>query len=89
MRFKGEDTLSLQSILFKKMDSVLEYELSLTKEDIYKELGMKGYHLSGQFTGLNEIRTNFQEYVGVIQWGGSVIPFLDTLLQTILLLNPF
>ena len=85
-----EDSLLVQSIIHEKQNQVLENEISLNANDIYKDLRVMGYDYSGEFQRLKNIRTNdFKEIHGICEWNGNVIPYLDALLQSMILAAPF
>src|SRR5437868_1794539 len=86
----SEDVLQLQSLFYEKQNSILENEFTLDETDIYKELRIMGYDYSGEFRGLKNIRTNdFQHFRGVSEWKGNIVPYLDSLLQSMILSTPF
>ena len=85
-----DDSLLLQSQFYDNQNRVLDNELTLTKDDIYKDLRVRGYDYSGEFQKLIRIRTNnFQDMVGQCEWDGNMVTFLDTLLQAQVLASPF
>ena len=85
-----EDSLLLQSQFYENQNRVLDNELILTKDDIYKDLRVRGYDYSGEFQKLRQIRTNdFQTLLGECEWDGNMVTFLDNLLQAQMLTVPF
>ena len=85
-----DESLLLQSHFYENQNRVLDNELTLTKDDIYKDLRVRGYDYSGDFQKLRQIRTNdFQTLVGECEWDGNMITFLDNLLQAKILATPF
>ena len=85
-----DDSLLLQSQFYENQNRVLDNELILTKDDIYKDFRVRGYDYSGEFQKLRQIRTNdFQTLVGECEWDGNMITFLDNLLQSQMLATPF
>ena len=85
-----DDSLLIQSQFYENQNRVFENELTLTKEDIYKDLRVRGYDYSGEFQKLAKIRTNdFQTLVGECEWDGNIVSFLDNLLQAQMLAAPF
>ena len=84
-----DNFLLLQSQLNEKLNLVLENELILTKDDIYKDLRVRGYDYSGEFQKLRQIRTNdFKTLMGECEWNGNMVAFLDNMLQAQLLSTP-
>ena len=85
-----DDSLLLQSQFYENQNRVFDDELTLTRDDIYKDLRVRGYDYSGEFKKLRQIRTNnFQDLVGQCEWDGNMITFLDNLLQAQILVSPF
>ena len=85
-----EDILYLQSELSEYLNPKLENEFILTKDDIYKDLRIRGYDYSGEFKKLKQIRTNdFQTIVGECEWNGNMVTLLDNLFQALCLIIPF
>ena len=84
------DSLLLQSQFYENQNKVLDNELILTKDDIYKDLRVRGYDYSGEFQKLIRIRTNdFHTLMGECEWDGNMVTFLDNLLQAQMLAAPF
>ena len=84
-----DDSLLLQSQFYENQNRVFENEVTLTKDDIYKDLRVRGYDYSGEFQKLRQIRTNdFKTLLGECEWDGNVVSFLDNLLQAQLLALP-
>ena len=89
VRSPPENSLMVQNIIHEKQNRFLDNELSLDSEDIYKELRIMGYDYSGEFRRLKKIRTNdFKHILGTCEWNGSVVTFLDALLQTMAFESP-
>ena len=85
-----DDSLLLQSQFYENQNRVFENEVTLTKDDIYKDLRVRGYDYSGEFQKLRQIRTNnFQDVIGQCEWDGKMVTFLDNLLQAQILASPF
>ena len=85
-----DDSLLLQSQFYENQNRVFDDELTLTKDDIYKDLRVRGYDYSEKFQKLRQIRTNnFQDVLGQCEWDGNMITFLDNLLQAQMLVSPF
>ena len=85
-----DDSLLLQSQFYENQNRVFENEVTLTRDDIYKDLRVRGYDYSGEFKKLSQIRTNdFQILLGECEWDGNVVSFLDNLLQAQMLASPF
>ena len=85
-----EDILYLQSELKEYLNVKLENDFILTKDDIYKDLRIRGYDYSGEFKKLKQIRTNdFQTFVGESEWNGNMVTLLDNLFQAQCLAIPF
>ena len=85
-----DDSLLLQSQFYENQNRVFENEVTLTRDDIYKDLRVRGYDYSGEFQKLSQIRTNdFQTILGKCVWEGNVVTFLDNLLQAQMLASPF
>ena len=77
-----EDILYLQSELSEYLNPKLENEFILTKDDIYKDLRIRGYDYSGEFKKLKQIRTkDFQTVMGECEWDGNMVTLLDGLFQ--------
>ncbi|XP_077022384.1 fatty acid synthase [Tamandua tetradactyla] len=57
--------------------------LHLTKEDIYKDLRLRGYDYGPHFQGILE--TDFKVTKGRLLWNGNWVTFMDTMLQIITL----
>lgn len=53
--------------------------LSLNKNDIYKELRLRGYDYQGSFKGI--IKSDNTGNVGELAWGNNWISYIDTMLQ--------
>ena len=51
----------------------------LTTKDFYKELRLRGYHYSGLFKSVEEVRGD--GLVGKVQWNSNWVAFMDCLLQ--------
>ncbi|XP_054160814.1 fatty acid synthase-like [Oppia nitens] len=65
-------------------------ELTLNRDDIYRELRIMGYDYGKEFQRLLEVRTEtFGELRGLIEWNGNIITFLDSMLQSMALAIPF
>ena len=85
-----DDSLLIQSQFYENQNRVLDYELNLTKDDIYKDLRVRGYDYSGEFQKLKQIRTNkFDNVIGQCEWDGNMVTFLDNLLQAQIVASPF
>ena len=85
-----DDSLLIQSQFYENQNRVFENEMTLTRDDIYKDLRVRGYDYSGEFQKLSQIRTNdFQTLLGVCEWNGNVVSFVDNLLQAQMLASPF
>ena len=85
-----DDSLLLQSQFYENHNRVFENEVTLTKDNIYKDLRVRGYDYSGDFQKLSQIRTDdFQTLLGECEWDGNVVSFLDNLLQAQMLASPF
>ena len=85
-----DDSLLLQSQFYENQNRVFDDELTLNKDDIYKDLRVRGYDYSGEFQKLIRIRTNdFQTLLGECEWDGNVVSFVDNLLQAQMLASPF
>ena len=85
-----DDSLLLQSQFYENQNRVFENEVTLTRDDIYKDLRVRGYDYSGEFQKLSQIRTkDFQTLLGKCQWEGNVVSFVDNLLQAEMLVSPF
>ena len=85
-----DDSLLLQSQFYENQNRVLDNEVILTKDEIYKDLRVRGYDYSGEFQKLIRIRTNdFQTLLGECEWDGNIVPLLDNLLQAQMLASPF
>ena len=85
-----DESLLLQSKFYEKKDQVLDNEITLSKDDIYKDLRVRGYDYSGEFQKLREIRTNnFLDMLGECEWDGNMVTFLDNLLQAQIMATPF
>ena len=85
-----DDSLLLQSRFYDNHNLVFDNELILTKDDIYKDLRVRGYDYSGEFQKLRQIRTNnFQHMFGKCEWDGNMVTFLDNLFQAQILASPF
>ncbi|CAD7085952.1 unnamed protein product [Hermetia illucens] len=53
--------------------------LPLSKNDVYKELRLRGYDYSGMFRGVKE--TDNQAVTGSLDWENNWVSFMDTMLQ--------
>ena len=85
-----DDALLLQSKFHENHNRVFDNEITLTKDDIYKDLRVRGYDYSGEFQKLKRVRTNdFQTLLGECEWDGNIVSFLDNLLQSQMLAAPF
>ena len=86
----GDETfMLLQDYYLENLNKIDEYKTILTKDDIYKDLRVRGYDYSGEFQKLREIRTNdFQTILGECEWNGNMVAFLDNMLQAHLLSTP-
>lgn len=86
----SEDSLLVQQIIHESHNRKVENEFSLSRNDIYKELGVMGYDYSGDFQRLTQISTNdFKTIRGICEWNGNLITFLDALMQSMALSAPF
>ncbi|XP_061715319.1 fatty acid synthase-like isoform X2 [Cydia pomonella] len=56
-----------------------EYMPSLTSEDIYKELGLRGYNYKNLFRGIKSSEASGAR--GQLKWEGNWISFMDTMIQ--------
>lgn len=54
-----------------------KYELQ--KNDIYKDLNLKGYEYEGDFKGI--IRSDNQFTIGDVEWNDNWVTFIDTMMQ--------
>lgn len=54
-------------------------EPPLARDDIYKELRLRGYNYGGVFRGIAE--SDSRGTVGTLAWDGNWVPFMDTMLQ--------
>ena len=85
-----DDILLLQDVLSETQNRTVDYEFAINKDDIYKDLRVRGYDYSGEFQKLIQIRTNdFQDILGECEWDGNPVSFLDNLLQAQILATPF
>ena len=89
IRSPDEYTLSVQHYVNDvPKNEVLETEIEM--DDIYKDLRIMGYDYGKKFRGLQRMMTNdFETLRGEVQWEGSWVPFMDSLLQTMAAAMPF
>ena len=82
-----EAGLRLQNLM-NEDESELEYYLS--SKDIYKDLKLYGYEYGKHFQKLKYLRTNdFNTIRGQIEWSGNWITFVDSLLQSLIIAQPY
>lgn len=62
-------------------------EPKLNKDDMYKELRLRGYNYSGVFQGL--MSSDNESFCGELEWANNWISFMDTILQFHLLATNF
>ncbi|XP_059050780.1 fatty acid synthase-like [Achroia grisella] len=60
--------------------------LSLTSDDIYKELRIRGYNYSGVFKGIR--CSNPRGMAGELEWNGNWVSLMDTMLQFFIIGKP-
>ena len=90
MRYSENDTLLSQNLIHQNENKVIENEIILQRNDIYKEFRVNGYDYKNQFQRLKTIRTNdFKHIYGTTEWNGNFVTFLDSLLQSMLINLPF
>ena len=59
-------------------------------DDIYKDLRVVGYDYGKRFRGMRRLKTNdFEVLRGEVEWDGNWVPFVDSLLQTMIAGMPF
>ena len=67
-----------------------DFEVVLNTKDIYKDLKVRGYDYGKHFQKLLSLKTNdFNEIHGEVEWDGNWITFVDSLLQSALMGQPF
>jgi hypothetical protein len=87
IRTTDEYCLSIQNLLF---DNNKDFEVELSGDDIYKDLKILGYDYGPKFRKLKTIRSkDFKTLHGEVEWDGNWITFMDSLLQTMALGQPF
>ncbi|CAH1774053.1 unnamed protein product [Owenia fusiformis] len=69
---EGDEDISYNS-------PMTESELNMNKEDVYKELRLRGYEYGPEFQGI--LSSNIEGTQGELQWKNEWISFLDTMLQ--------
>ena len=79
----GNPAASISSTMNLHGTNSISDWLPLHTNDIYKELGLRGYHYSGAFRGIQRI-DNQGKWAEVI-WNDNWITFLDSLLQASIL----
>lgn len=86
-----EEFLCVQEVLDdSNREKASEGELTLTKNDIYKDLRAVGYDYGENFRGLMSIGTaDFKTMDGKVKWDGNWVTFMDSLLQTMGVAMPF
>jgi hypothetical protein len=87
-----DDSLRIQNLIYdQKTDNNNDSEsLTLSSEDIYKELRIRGYDYGPKFRGIQELRfENFNKVNGKVLWTGNWISFMDAILQTQAVALPF
>ena len=84
-----DDSLLLQSQFYENYNRVLDNEMILTRDDIYKDFRVRGWDYSGEFQTLKQIRTNdFQTLLGECEWNGKMVSSLDAFIQAQMLAMP-
>ncbi|CAG2102821.1 unnamed protein product, partial [Medioppia subpectinata] len=88
IRTTDEYCLNVQHLLIDNNKN--DFEVEIKAKDIYKDLKILGYDYGPKFRKLVSIRSkNFKTLEGEIEWDGNMITFLDSLLQTMALGQPF
>ncbi|XP_054161216.1 fatty acid synthase-like [Oppia nitens] len=83
--------LRIQNIFHEQnIDKELESGVTLDADDIYKELGVKGYDYGPTFRRLRQFCSDSDgsKLYGKVEWDGNWITFLDALFQTMALTVP-
>ena len=66
-------------------DDTKEFEICLSKKDIYRDFKISNYTYGPKFQKIKTIRTNdFECIEAEIEWDGDMVSFLDSCLQTCL-----
>ncbi|CAL4149895.1 unnamed protein product [Meganyctiphanes norvegica] len=79
-----KEKVYLNTLIQKRVsDDTKDNELNLKKQDVYKELRLRGYHYGGLFQGITE--ADLKGSNGSLSWKENWVSFLDTLLQFSLL----
>ena len=86
-----ENCLNVQHVLEKVNEwKDNKCEVVLNANDIYKDLRVRGYDYGHRFQKLKTFKTNdFNEVYGEIEWDGNWVTFVDSLLQTMVICQPF
>lgn len=73
------DDMSTEFVHLKDDQSLQDYSLPLSRDDVYKECSLRRYKYSGDFQGV--IQTNVHGLSGLLEWKGKFDSFLDTILH--------
>ena len=90
VRTSDEYCLSVQHLIIEDNAEKKDYEITLNATDIYKDLKILGYDYGPKFRKLKNMKTNdFETIHGEIEWDGTWVTFMDSLLQIMALALPF
>ena len=68
----------------------IDFEVVLNTKDIYKELKIRGYDYGKHFQKLLSLKTkDFNRFHGEVEWDGNWVTFVDALLQSTIIAQPF
>ena len=84
------DCLLLQSRLHEITTQMMEDEIILSRDSIYRDFRVRGYDYNKEFRKLCKIKTkDFNTLMGECEWNGNIVAYLDNLLQAQILITPF
>lgn len=90
VRTTDEYCLSVQHLIIEENAEKKDFDITLTANDIYKDLKILGYDYGPKFRRLKTMKTKtFETINGEIEWDGNWVTFMDSLLQIMALALPF
>ena len=90
IRTPDDYCLNFQHLLAENNEKNKDFEVILNTKDIYKDVKIRGYDYGKHFQKLLSLKTNdFNELYGEVEWDGNWVTFVDSLLQSTIMAQPF